>query len=219
MAKRNLYGRKQNPFKILLYIVAVLLLLGGIAYLVMCSREKKESFQQQIKTMEADETEYAAPPREKETETESEAEKQTSASDEKKPSAIGENDKKETDAVTETESETETETESEPMPQAAKEKQILLLNASGSDGVAARWKTKLTREGYKKVAIASYPGSSIEQTRIYVKEEAEADEIKKLFAQPWVTTDEFTARVEDLPDSVEDPEDIEIYIVIGIKDK
>ena len=116
MAKRNLYGRKQNPFKILLYIVAVLLLLGGIAYLVMCSREKKESFQQQIKTMEADETESVAPPREKETETESEAEEQTSASDEKKPICeFGENDKKETDAVTETESETETETESEPV--------------------------------------------------------------------------------------------------------
>ncbi len=52
MANRNEYGPRRSPFKVFLYILVVVILLGGIGYLVKCTREKKAAFEDQIRTMD-----------------------------------------------------------------------------------------------------------------------------------------------------------------------
>ena len=58
MKKRESYGPQRSPFKIFLYIVVVVLLLGGIAYLVKDTRERRAVFQEQIQELGARETEF-----------------------------------------------------------------------------------------------------------------------------------------------------------------
>ena len=213
MAKRESYGPPHSPFKIVIYILVVTALVGGIGYLVKCTRARRADFQTQIQELGQNETEYVQV---KTAVTEEETEvKQTSSDSDtaKKQTATTE-----PSTATEQTTEGQTETESETVKASAADlgRHILLLNGSGKDGMAAVWKTKLEKAGYTHVSVASFPGRSIDQTRIYVEKEEEADAVKDLFTSVEVTTDPFTADI-----TLEDgsaPKDVEIYIIVGKND-
>ena len=213
MAKRESYGPPHSPFKIVIYILVVTALVGGIGYLVKCTRARRADFQTQIQELGQNETEYVQV---KTAVTEEETEvKQTSSDSDtaKKQTAVTE-----PSTATEQTTEGQTETESETVKASAADlgRHILLLNGSGKDGMAAVWKTKLEKAGYTNVSVASFPGRSIDQTRIYVEKEEEADAVKDLFTSVEVTTDPFTADI-----TLEDgsaPKDVEIYIIVGKND-
>ena len=210
MSKRESYGPQKSPFKIFLYIVVIVLLLGGIAYLVKCTRVKQAAFQEQLQELGAQETEFVQP---KKTVTETSEAKNT----EKTQATESATEQKDT-AETESNAEMESESETAKAENTDKGRHILLLNGSGKDGVAAKWKETLTKTGYTNVSVASFPGSAIEKTRIYVEkeEEAEADEVKDLFSGVEITTDAFTAEI-----TLEDgstPKDVDLYIIIGKND-
>ena len=213
MAKRESYGPPRSPFKIVIYILVVTALVGGIGYLVKCTRARRADFQTQIQELGQNETEYVQV---KTAVTEEETEvKQTSSDSDtvKQQTAVTE-----PSTATEQTTEGQTETESETVKASAADlgRHILLLNGSGKDGMAAVWKTKLEKAGYTNVSVASFPGRSIDQTRIYVEKEEEADAVKDLFTSVEVTTDPFTADI-----TLEDgsaPKDVEIYIIVGKND-
>ena len=213
MAKRESYGPPHSPFKIVIYILVVTALVGGIGYLVKCTRARRADFQTQIQELGQNETEYVQV-KTAVTEEETEVIQTSSDSDTvKQQTAVTE-----PSTATEQTTEGQTETESETVKASAADlgRHILLLNGSGKDGMAAVWKTKLEKAGYTHVSVASFPGRSIDQTRIYVEKEEEADAVKDLFTSVEVTTDPFTADI-----TLEDgsaPKDVEIYIIVGKND-
>lgn len=223
MKKRESYGPQRSPFKIFLYIVVVVLLLGGIAYLVKDTRARRAVFQEQIQELGARETEFVQTKQSVITETETEAKENKSTEKTSAVTAQTEKDETSADAVTEAEtdeaSESETGSETIGNSTAAKRQHILLLNGSGKDGMAAKWQKKLTKAGYTNVTVASFPGLAIEQTRIYVEkeeDEAKLTDLKAQFSGVEVTTDAFTADI-----TLEDgsaPKDVELYIIIGKND-
>ena len=223
MKKRESYGPQRSPFKIFLYIVVVVLLLGGIAYLVKDTRARRAVFQEQIQELRARETEFVQTKQSVITETETEAEENKTAEKTTAVTAQTEKDETSADAVTEAEtdgtSESETGSETAGDSTAVKRQHILLLNGSGKDGMAAKWQKKLTKAGYTNVTVASFPGLAIEQTRIYVEkeeDEAKLTDLKAQFSGVEVTTDAFTADI-----TLEDgsaPKDVELYIIIGKND-
>ena len=227
MKKRESYGPQRSPFKIFLYIVVVVLLLGGIAYLVKDTRARRAVFQEQIQELGARETEFVQKKQSVITETETEAKENKSNEKTSAVTAQTEKDETSADAVTEaetdeiSESETESETGSENAKNstAVQNQHILLLNGSGKDGMAAKWKEKLKKAGYTNVTVASFPGQALEQTRIYVEKEEDEEnlaELKEQFSGIEVTTDAFTADI-----TLEDgsaPKDVDLYIIIGKND-
>ena len=213
MAKRESYGPPHSPFKIVIYILVVAALVGGIGYLVKCTRARRADFQTQIQELGQNETEYVQV-KTAVTEEETEVKQTSSDSDTAKKQTAA----TEPSTATEQTTEGQTETESETVKASAADlgRHILLLNGSGKDGMAAVWKTKLEKAGYTNVSVASFPGRSIDQTRIYVEKEEEADAVKDLFTSVEVTTDPFTADI-----TLEDgsaPKDVEIYIIVGKND-
>ena len=224
MKKRESYGPQRSPFKIFLYIVIVILLLGGIAYLVKYTRAKQATFQEQIQELGAQETEFVQTKQTVVTESETETKKDKStdkatAQTEKKEASTEAMTEKETEGTSESETESETGSETAKNSTAVQKQHILLLNGAGKDGMAGKWQEKLTKAGYTNVSVASFPGQAIEQTRIYVeKEEDEANlaELKDQFSEVEVTTDPFTAEI-----TLEDgsaPKDVDLYIIIGKND-
>lgn len=208
MSKRESYGPQKSPFKIFLYIVVIVLLLGGIAYLVKCTRVKQAAFREQLQELGAQETEFVQM---KKTVTETSEAKNT----EKTQATESATEQKDT-AETESNAETESESETAKAENTDKGRHILLLNGSGKDGVAAKWKETLTKAGYTNVSVASFPGSAIEKTRIYVEKEEEADKVKDLFSGVEITTDAFTAEITLEDEST--PKDVDLYIIIGKND-
>lgn len=209
MPKRESYGPPRSPFKIVIYILAVIALVGGIGYLVKCTREKQAAFQEQIQELGQNETEYVQVKT-----AVTEVEQKNNSSDAAKKQTIA--TEKSTAAEQTTESQSETESEASTASAADLGRHILLLNGSGKDGMASEWKTKLEKAGYTNVSVASFPGRSIDQTRIYVEKEEEADAVKELFTGVEVTTDPFTAEI-----TLEDgsaPKDVDLYIIIGKND-
>lgn len=213
MAKRESYGPPRSPFKIVIYIIVMIALVGGIGYLVKCTRARRADFQKQIQELGQNETEYVQV-KTAVTEEEIEGEQKGTSSDAAKKQTAA----TEQAAVTEQTTEAQTESESEAATASAADlgRHILLLNGSGKDGMAAVWKTKLEKAGYTHVSVASFPGRSIDQTRIYVEKEEEADAVKDLFTGVEVTTDPFTAEITMEDGSA--PKDVDLYIIIGKND-
>lgn len=205
MAKRESYGPQRSPFQIVLYILVVVLLLGGIAYLVKCTRVKQNDFQKQLQEMGAQETEYVQV---KQTVTEAESEAGVST----EQTTATEKDA----AVTESAGAQETESETNKADAAVKSRHILVLNGSGKDGMAARWQAELQKDGYTNVSVASFPGSAVDRTRIYVEKEEDAKDLTELFQAADVTTDAFTAEITLTDGSA--PKDVDVYIIIGKND-
>lgn len=211
MAKRESYGPQRSPFKIFLYIVIIVLLLGGIAYLVKCTRVKQAAFQEQIRELGAQETEFVQKKQTVQEESETETKK--------KETSTEAGTEKAAEGTSESETESETGSENVKNSTAIQKQHILLLNGSGKDGMAARWQARLMKAGYTNVSVASFPGQAIEQTRIYVEREEEKEELTDLkaqFAGVEVTTEPFSADIT-LEDGTT-PKNVDLYIIIGKND-
>ena len=218
MAKRESYGPQRSPFKIFLYIVIIVLLLGGIAYLVKCTRVKQAAFQEQIQELGAQETEFVQKKQPVTTETETEVKEHKTT--EKTAAVTAQTDRaKASEETSESETESETGSENGKNSIAVQKQHILLLNGSGKDGMAAKWREKLKKAGYTNVTVASFPGQALEQTRIYVEKEEEETaltDLREQFSGAEMTTDAFTAEI-----TLEDgsaPKDVDVYIIIGKND-
>ena len=230
MAKKQKLNYERNPWKVVLYIIAVVALIGCLVFLVYTRRQQQKSYQEELRQLQSQETEYIRPARESETESESETggkkETEKAATGKKTAEAILDTKAEattekvnETETESESETETETETESELLSTAEQNAHVLLLNASGKAGVAGAWKQELTKDGYKHVTTASYTGSAKEQTRIYIKKSRrkQAEHLQELFANAEMNYDTFTEDFE-MPEGAEKPENVDIYVLIGRED-
>lgn len=104
MAKNRNPESERNPFKVVLYILIVLALIGCIGFLFYENRQRKAAYREEIEQMASGETEYVRAERMSETETEKQTEKQT----EKKQSGKNMTDSPKGETETESESESET---------------------------------------------------------------------------------------------------------------
>lgn len=112
--------------------------------------------------MKSQETEYIQDKKENETETETE---QTAETEVKKTSATSAKKQTEKAAAATTPESDEEETQGETtvtLDVSGYLAHVLLLNASGREGVAGAWRKELEKDGYKNVTIASYTGSTKE---------------------------------------------------------
>lgn len=200
MSKKNNYKREKNPFLMVVYIAAVLILLGYLAFLKYQSGQRQENFREKVKQAAANETEYEIQERFQERETVKETEKTKL---------------KKTDG-TEKQSESETETTSKEETQNA-DISILVLNGTRRDGVAGYWKKELEEQGYKNVISASYTGTLEEETIIYSQERKTALPFKTQFPNALIRTGSVETGIEWGQGEVR-PQKIDIYIVIGNKD-
>ena len=233
MSKKQKLNYERNPWKMVIYIIAVVLLAGCLALFLYMRRQQQKTYQEELRQLQSQETEYIRPARVRETETESEAEEEKEtekpAAGKKTAEAALETKQKETgkkadeterrpESEAETESETETESESEAggLSVAERNAHVLLLNASGKAGVAGAWKKELTKDGYKNVSTASYIGSAKEQTQIYLKKSQRklAEHLQELFENAEVGFDTFAEDFE-MSGGADKPEDVDVYVLIG----
>ena len=167
MAKKQKLNYERNPWKMVLYIVAIVALIGCLVFLVYTRRQQKKAYQEELLQLQSQETEYVRPVRETETESETESksmqETEKAVTGKKTAEAILDTKAEattekadETETESESETETETETESELIFTAEKNAHVLLLNASGKAGVAGAWKQELAKEGYAQESIEKY---------------------------------------------------------------
>ena len=219
MAKKQNLNYERNPWKMVLYIILVLLLIGCLAFLVYRTRQQKQAYQDRVQQMKSQETEYIQDKKENETETETE---QTTETEVKKTSATSAKRQTEKAAAATTPESDEEETQGETtvtLDVSGYLAHVLLLNASGREGVAGAWRKELEKDGYKNVTIASYTGSAKEQTQIYVQKSRRklADHLKDLFANAELKFDTFTEGFE-MSEGDEKPEDVDVYVLIGRED-
>jgi cytoskeletal protein RodZ len=224
MSRKNNYdGREKKPLQVVLYIAAVLILLGCLAFYVYKSRSESQKYQDLVGELSAQEEndpnlydsleEETAKRSETETEQETEKETRTQKATEKKTASTQTKTTDKTEKESESETETENETENEAL-----NKNILVLNGTRKPGVAAYWKEELESEGYTSVSTASYNAEVDESTVIYyADQESDAEALLKLFegatareGQPGQYVE--TESGQSLPD------DIDIWIVVGKND-
>ena len=151
MAKNRNPESERNPFKVVLYILIVLALIGCIGFLFYENRQRKAAYREEIEQMASGETEYVRTERMSETETEKQTEKQT----EKKQSGKNMTDspKGETETESESESETDktdaaesTESESETELSAETESETETESESESESESEETKTALPQK-------------------------------------------------------------------------
>ena len=219
MAKKQKLNYERNPWKMVLYIILVLLLIGCLAFLVYRTRQQKQAYQDRVQQMKSQEMEYIQDKKENETETETE---QTTETEVKKTSATSAKKQTEKAAAAATPESDKEETQGETtvtLDVSGYLAHVLLLNASGREGVAGAWRKELEKDGYKNVTIASYTGSAKEQTQIYVQKSRRklADHLQEIFKNADVHYDTFSEGFE-MPDGAKKPEDVDIYVLIGRED-
>lgn len=218
MARRNGYGEERNPLKVVLYIIAVLVMLGCIGYLIYSSRLGKQEYQENVRRAAAGETELVIEERETESETEQTTESETA---QKNTVAVQKNTtiaQKNTNAL-ESESESETNTEAVPAMSnnTGKDMSVLVLNGTGVPGVAGYWKSQLEEAGYSNVTPATYTQTVGENTVIYATTNREAELFKEQFPNAEVEIGAVDTGLEEA-EGIPLPEKCDVYIIIGKKD-
>lgn len=245
MAKNRNPESERNPFKVVLYILIVLALIGCIGFLFYENRQRKAAYREEIEQMASGETEYVRAERMSETETEKQTEKQTekkqsgknmadSSKGETETESESESETDQTDAAestesesetelsaeTETESESESESESEETKTALQKKlrsiKIVVLNASGKEGAASMWKEVLEKGGYKTISVGSYSHKE-EGTTIYTKNAELGDDLRSIFPNSNVYESgmDEVKSEIELPGTVENANNADAYIVVG----
>lgn len=187
MSKRKNNPYEKNPLQMVLYIAAVAVLCALLVFLVYRSRQRSREYEQMVQKAAVGETEYVWPER---TETESETETESAA----------------TEAP-------ETETASE----AAKQQNVLVLNGTKKEGVAAYWEKELRAEGFEQVYTASYTKPVEAKTVIYADKIADAAPLRSIFTGSIVRIGEITEGIE-LTAQTELPEQVDVYIIVGSDD-
>lgn len=197
MSKRNKdYRPGKKPIFVILYIAAVIVLTGALAFMWHTVRTRQKEQMKVLQQIAADETEYI-----RMTESESETEAHT------------ETEKKE--QTTEVTAETETETESETEDRKALS--ILVLNGTRKPGVAAYWKETLEKDGYTNVYTASYNKEVEDYTLLYSSDVTLKADFNDYFPDCRMRLSKIEEGIE--PDSdTQLPEDIDLYIVVGRDD-
>lgn len=186
MAGNRRRKQENSGIHTFLYVVVVLVLLGGMGYLFYYSRSQAKERQEYIRELESKEEAtrdvvQVTVPAEPESETISEAE---SSMPETQTEILSES---ETESHLESESETTSETESQSIvTESAKSTEadlfsadnprIIVLNGTGKAGVAAYWKRFLQMKGVANIVIADYKGSVGDRTVVYVAEGSDAPE-------------------------------------------
>ena len=245
MAKNRNPESERNPFKVVLYILIVLALIGCIGFLFYENRQRKAAYREEIEQMASGETEYVRAERMSETETEKQTEKQTekkqsgkkmadSSKGETETESESESETDQTDAAestesesetelsaeTETESESESESESEEtktaLPKKLRSIKIVVLNASGKEGAASMWKEVLEKGGYKTISVGSYSHKE-EGTTIYTKNAELGDDLRSIFPNSNVYESgmDEVKSEIELPGTVENANNADAYIVVG----
>ncbi len=160
-----------------LYVLVVLVLLGGMGYLFYYSRSQASERQEYIRELESKEAatkdwvQVTQPeePSESEGETEGQTEKEKeseSSSEVEVSSEMQTESQSETD--TEVQFETEASSEVEVQTFSVENPRIMILNGTGKSGVASYWKRFLNGKGLTNVIMADYKGTVDAHTVIYV---------------------------------------------------
>lgn len=200
---RRKYKQESNPLKMVIYIIAVLALIGCLGYLVYSSRERKKEHAEKVQQAAAKETEFEMTEKERATES------MTNAGDDGK--------KRETERSSEGESEEAKEATSSNVLLENKDSAVLVLNGTGRPGVAGYWKKQLEEAGYTNVVSASYTGEIEDETVIYAGDEKEAEVFKEQFPNADFEKGSIETGIEAAEGSAL-PEHSDIYIVVGSND-
>lgn len=238
MAKKKKHEQESNPFRMVLYIIAVLILMACLVFFVLMDRRDKKAFQEEISKISADETEYLMTerenPTESETETEPQAQTVSSVIQEPEPSDTEEEEPltEPTEQQTETQfgqvqsetqsgqtqSETQTETETETSANGIDSGlSILVLNGTRKAGVAGYWTTQLTAKGYTNVTPANYNGRIEAETVIYAKDTKKAEQFLAVFPKASIVQGSISSGIEANADGTI-PKADDIYIIVGSND-
>ena len=216
MSKRNKdYDPERKPIYTILYIAAVILLVGAIVFMWYSSRDRKKEQMDAVEKLAASETEFVIMKREDETESSRETDPETAEtaaagkSENQKSSAL--QTEKNTEMPVESETETETETE------VKKDLSVLVLNGTRKPGVAAYWKKELEADGYTNVYTASYNKEVEEYTLLYTSDVTLKNEFEQYFPDCKIRLSKVEEGIEPDGDT-QLPEDIDLYIVIGKND-
>ena len=229
MSKKNYY-HERNPLKMVLYILAVLALLGCIGYLLLSSGKEKETFQKEIERATAEDSNLEEAEERKTAEASKDEKNAASAANEEKQASVTPKAtviSKETttpEATISPEATVTPELTVTPSPAAEvqsaepdKNVGVLVLNGTKQPGVAAYWKTKLEAVGYSNIAPATYNKTVGQETVIYASNQELAQPLLELFPNASVEVGTVTEGIE-LGTGVTMPEKCEVYIVVGYKD-
>ena len=174
--------RKQgnSGVRAFLYVVVVLVLLGGMGYLFYYSRSQAKERQEYIRELESKEAAskgvvQATIPEEPESESETETDIQTEVETESASEQMSE-------SVTQTQGsgekveENSEENAEEQDSFSAENPRIIVLNGTGKSGVAAYWRRLLQAKGLTNIVMADYKGEVKDHTVVYVTTGGDAPE-------------------------------------------
>ena len=221
MSKRN-NNYERNPLKMVIYIFAVLFLLGCIGYLLLCSGRDKEAYHEEVKKASALESSAGisqgeqAEEQQEETSTEENKTASVTAKLTATPTAAVSPELTETPGLTTTPAPA-AENEASETGEVDKNVGILVLNGTKRPGVAAYWKTQLETAGYANVVPATYNKTVGQETVIYAPSVEVAKPFLELFPNAAVQVGNVADGIE-LQAGVVMPENCQVYIVIGNKD-
>lgn len=237
MTGRNNY--EKNPLRMVIYILAVIVLVGCIVYLLKYSGMKQEKYREEVKRVSALEASDLAPTPEADTSSETAMPEATATLTPTPEAAVpGATPTPEVSAtltpipeaavpgVTSTpeaanltpapelEKQADTVVNAE---EAAKEMSILVLNGTRRPGVAAYWKNELDKSGYKNVTPVTYTKIVEFETVIMTENVELAQPLLELFPDAKIQEGSVQEGIE-LDPGVTIPEKSDVYIIIGEKD-
>ena len=186
MAGRGRRDQGNSGVHAFLYVLVVLVLLGGMGYLFYYSRSQASERQEYIRELESKEAATKGWVRVTQPEEPSESEVETEGQTEKEKESESSSEV-EVSSEMQTESQSETDTAldnavsnaSEEQTFSAENPRILILNGTGKSGVASYWKRFLNGKGLTNVVMADYKGTVGEHTVIYVTDGGDGTEAPK----------------------------------------
>ncbi len=214
MAKRKKGEQENSPFKMVLYTIAVLGLIGCLVFFVYADKRAELAYEEQVRIISEGETEYVMterkPETESETETETEAPPATEAQQTETPAAATE---QQTEATSDT-SAVETNAQGVAIDKAMP---IMVLNGTRKEGVAGYWSTQLMALGYTNVSPVNYNGRIEEETVIYAEDTKRAEQLLLTFPNAVIRQGSITSGIEVSAGGTI-PQEQEVYIVVGTND-
>lgn len=117
-----------------------------------------------------------------------------------------------TTEVTTTEEVTTEEPTTEELNIPSTDKKILVLNSTRTNGLASRWVSKLSGEGFTNISKGNYSLSSETQTKIYVPEDGMGKDLLPYFSDATIEIGTLSSGIDVSTSGVD------IFIVIGQND-
>ena len=94
---------------------------------------------------------------------------------------------------------------------------IMILNGTYKNGVAAYWQGKLKEEGYDNLYTASYSGKAEQTTYIYTTNPEQAQALKEFFPNAEIREGDLPAAFT-MSNGTTKPDSCDYYVVVGIAD-